>query len=118
MRWVVLLASSLLEAVWASALGASEGLTRPVPTAVFVVAMCLSMVGLSIALRGIAVGTAYAVWTGLGGALTVTYSMATGAEPVTMAKAALLALLMTCVVVLNLVDHRATDGTIPPGSPT
>lgn len=116
MRWTILLISSLLEAVWASSLGASHGLTRPVPTAVFAVATCLSMVGLSIALRGIAVGTAYAVWTGLGASLTVTYSMVTGAEPVTMTKAVLLALLIVCVIVLNLVDRRPEDDTIPPGN--
>jgi quaternary ammonium compound-resistance protein SugE len=113
MRWLVLLASSVLEAVWASALGASDDLSKPLPVAVFVVAMALSMAGLGIALRGIPVGTAYAVWTGLGGAMAVTYSMATGAESATMAKALLLGAMLMCVVALRVLDGdevTATDG--------
>ena len=49
MPWVILLASAVLEAVWATALGASDGLSRPVPTVVFLVALAASMVGLAVA---------------------------------------------------------------------
>lgn len=107
--WGILLLSSVLEAVWATALGESHGLTRPVPSAVFAVAMCVSMAGLAVSLRGIAVGTAYAVWTGLGGAFTVTYAMLDGAEPATAAKVILLTALLLCVVGLNLVDGRPSE---------
>lgn len=78
--WAVLLASAVAEAVWATALGASEGLTRPGPTVVFGVFTILSMLGLGRAMQAIAVGTAYAVWTGVGAALTVVWAMLTGAE--------------------------------------
>lgn len=61
--WPALLVSSVLEAVWANALSASEGFTRPLPTVVFVVATALSTVGLAYAMRHIPTGTAYAVWT-------------------------------------------------------
>ena len=64
MPWVILLASAVLEAVWATALGASEGLSRPSPTVVFLVALAASMVGLAVASESIPIGTAYAVWTG------------------------------------------------------
>lgn len=81
MPWIVLLVSAVFEAVWAVALGESETLTRPGPTIVFVLALTVSMLGLGWAARHIPIGTAYAVWTGVGAALTVIYTMATGAEP-------------------------------------
>lgn len=79
--WAVLLASAVLEAIWATALGASEGLSRPIPTVVFAVAAVLSFVGLERAVRRIALATGYAVWTGVGGALTVVWALVTGAQP-------------------------------------
>jgi quaternary ammonium compound-resistance protein SugE len=111
MPWVVLLASAVLEAVWASALAASDGLSRPGPAAVFLVAGTLSMVGLAHAVRTIPIGTAYAVWTGLGAALTVTWAMTTGDEPFSVVKAALLAGIVVAVVGLKLVGHPSADGT-------
>ena len=81
MAWLVLVVSGMLEAVWATALGRSAGLTRLGPTAVFLVAVTLSMVGLATAMRSLPVGTGYAVWVGIGAALTVGYAMVTGAEP-------------------------------------
>ncbi|MBB1032085.1 hypothetical protein G6027_14590 [Dietzia sp. SLG310A2-38A2] len=50
------------------------------------VALVVSMAGLACAMRGLSVGTAYAVWVGIGGSLIVLYAMATGAEPVSLAK--------------------------------
>ena len=86
MAWVVLLVSAFFEAVWATALGRSDGFSAPVPTAVFVVTLVLSMGGLGYALKSIPIGTAYAVWTGLGAALTVGYAMAVGDEAVSVWK--------------------------------
>ena len=79
MAWVVLVLSGVLEAVWAVALGRTEGFSRPVPSVVFVVGLVLSMLGLAYAMRTLPVGTAYAVWVGIGAALTVGFGMATGA---------------------------------------
>jgi quaternary ammonium compound-resistance protein SugE len=59
MSWIILIASGVLEAVWATALGRSEGFTKPIPSVVFVVGLVLSMGGLAWALRELAVGTAY-----------------------------------------------------------
>lgn len=81
MAWIVLVVSAVLEAVWATALGASEGFTRPVETVVFAIGCLLSMVGLERAARSIPIATAYAVWVGLGAALTVGWAIATGSQP-------------------------------------
>ena len=103
MAWIVLVASGVLETVWASALAQSRGLSRPLPTALFAVAVVLSMVGLGVALRSIPVGTGYAVWVGIGAVLTVAYAMVTGTETVSLVKVVLLAGIVGCVVGLKLV---------------
>lgn len=114
MAWVVLLVSGVLEAVWATALGASEGFTRPVETAVFAGATIASVVGLGHAMRTIPTGTAYAVWTAVGTVLTVGYAVATGAEPLTWPKAVFLVGIVGCVVGLKSLpggpDADARDG--------
>ena len=102
MAWVVLVLSGVLEAVWAVALGKSEGFTRLTPSLVFLVGLVLSMVGLAYALRTIPIGTGYAIWVGIGAALTVAYGMASGAESVTALKVLLLVGLIGCVVGLKL----------------
>jgi quaternary ammonium compound-resistance protein SugE len=102
MSWVVLVLSGVLEAVWATALGRSEGLSRPGPSVVFGVALALSMAGLGWAMRDLPVGTAYAVWVGIGAVLTVGVAMATGEEPVTLVRLLLVAGLVGCVVGLKL----------------
>ncbi len=90
MVWVVLVVSGVLEAVWATALGKSDGFTRPAPTVVFAVALLLSMAGLGYAMRELPVGTSYVVWVGVGAVLTVAYAMTTGAEAFSAIKALLL----------------------------
>lgn len=102
MAWVILLASAVLEAVWATALGASEGLTRPVPTLVFAVFAVLSLVGLGRAMRSIPIGTAYATWTGVGALLTVLWAAVAGTEPLTPLKAVFLLGIIGCVAGLKL----------------
>lgn len=103
MSWLVLVLSGVLEAVWATALGRSDGLTRPAPTAVFLAALSLSMAGLAYAMRELPVGTSYAVWVGIGAALTIAYAMWTGEEPVSALRLLLLAGIVGCVVGLKLV---------------
>lgn len=102
MSWIVLVLSGALEAVWATALGRSEGLTRLTPSIVFAVALAGSMAGLGWAMRDLPVGTAYAVWVGIGAALTVTWAMATGAEPVSLVRVLLIVGLVACVVGLKV----------------
>ncbi|TXR58065.1 DMT family transporter [Quadrisphaera setariae] len=103
MSWLVLVLSGVLEAVWATALGRSEGFTRPGPTVVFAVVILASMAGLAYAMRELPVGTSYAVWVGIGATLTVAYAMATGTEPVSVLKVVFLAMIVGGVVGLKLV---------------
>jgi quaternary ammonium compound-resistance protein SugE len=103
MAWLVLVLSGVLEAAWATALGRSEGFTRPGPTITFGIALALSMAGLAYAMRSLPVGTAYAVWVGIGAVLTVVYAMVTGAEPFSFVRALLLAGIVGCVVGLKIV---------------
>ena len=103
MSWVVLIVSGVLEAVWATALGRSEGFTRLWPSIVFGVALLASMGGLAFALREIPTGTAYAVWVGIGASLTVAYAMITGEESFSIVRMLLLLGLVGCVVGLKLV---------------
>ncbi|MQW76993.1 QacE family quaternary ammonium compound efflux SMR transporter [Nocardioides sp. dk4132] len=104
MSWLVLVLSGGLEAVWALALGRSEGFTRLAPTAVFAVAVTASMAGLAWSMRTIPTGTAYAVWVGIGATLTVAWSMATGAEDASVVKVLLLAGIVGCVIGLKVVS--------------
>lgn len=102
MSWIVLVLSGVLEAVWATALSRSEGFSRLGPSVVFLVACALSMAGLAYALRELPVGTAYAVWVGIGAVTTVAWAMATGAEPISLVKVLLLLGIVGCVAGLKL----------------
>lgn len=104
MAWVILIVSGILEAVWATALGKSEGFTKLWPSVTFFGALALSMGGLAWAMRDIPTGTAYAVWVGIGAALTVIWAMITGDADVSWLKLALIAGLVGCIVGLKLVD--------------
>ena len=101
MAWIILVISGILEAVWATALGRSDGLSQRGPTAVFVVALVLSMAGLAQAMRTIPTGTAYAVWVGIGASLTVVYAMVTGTEPITVWRSIFLALIIAGIIGLK-----------------
>ena len=103
MSWLVLVLSGILEAVWASALSRSDGLTRPAPTLVFFVALALSMGGLARAMRDLPAGTSYAVWVGIGAVLTVAWAMATGTEPVSTLKVVFLLAIVAGITGLKLV---------------
>ncbi|MFD6178007.1 MULTISPECIES: DMT family transporter [unclassified Isoptericola] len=115
--WGVLLASAVLEAVWATALDASRGFTVPVDTIVFLVALTLSMLGLGYAAKHIPIGTAYAIWTGIGAALTVAWAMASGAETASALKVLFLAGIIGCAIGLKLVGDKA-EGRERPEAPT
>lgn len=104
MAWVVLVVSGVFEAVWATALGRSEGFTRLGPSVLFFVALALSMGGLAFAMRSLPTGTSYAVWVGVGASLTIVYAMLTGSEPFSWVRVALLGGLLGCIVGLRLVS--------------
>ena len=97
MFWFVLFLSGVLEAVWATALAASDGFRRPRPTVVFAISLVLSMVGLAWAMTGLPAGTAYAVWVGIGAVGTVLLAVSRGQERLDLARGLLLLLLVACV---------------------
>ena len=103
MSWLVLVLSGVLEAVWATALGKSEGFSRLAPSVVFLVALGFSMTGLAYAMRELPVGTSYAVWVGIGAVLTVAYAMAFDGEAISVLKILFLAAIVGGVLGLKLV---------------
>ena len=104
MAWLILVLSGMLEAVWATALSASNGFQHKGYTALFLIAMVVSMVGLAYAMTELPTGTAYAVWVGIGATLTVLWGMVSGRERASWAKGLLLALLIGCVIGLKAVS--------------
>ena len=102
MAWLVLVVSGLLETVWAVALDRSAGFSRPLPIAVFVVGLVLSMLGLGVALRSIPVGTAYAIWVGIGAVGTAVVGMLALGEHAGLPRLLSLALVVAGVVGLKV----------------
>ncbi|MEW2357091.1 multidrug efflux SMR transporter [Spirillospora sp. NPDC029432] len=103
MVWVILIVAGLLETVWAAALEASARFTRLWPTVLFVVALALSMWGLGHALHSLPLGTAYAVWTGIGAVGAAVYGMVFLDDPVTAARLLCLLLIVAGVVGLRVI---------------
>ena len=103
MAWLVLVVSGLFEAVWATALSRSDGLTKLGPSVLFLVAAGISMLGLSSAMKSIPVGTSYAVWVGIGAVTTAAWAMSSGEETVSVAKILLLLGIVACVIGLKFV---------------
>lgn len=104
MEWVVLIASGLLEAVWATALSASKGFRKLWPSVLFVISLAASMAGLAYAMNAIPTGTAYAVWVGIGAVLTLVLAVFRREERMTILRGALLALLVASVIGLKAVS--------------
>jgi quaternary ammonium compound-resistance protein SugE len=102
MAWFILIVSGLLETVWALALGRSAGFTKLVPSLAFAVAAVFSMAGLGYALRSLPVGTAYAVWVGIGVAGTAVAGVALYGETVSLPRLLSLLLVISGVVGLKL----------------
>lgn len=113
MPWIILLLSAVFEAIWATALGMSNGFSEPAPTIVFFIALAISMVGLGWSLKHIPIGTAYAVWVGVGAVLTVAYAMATGTESISLGKVIFITGIIAAVVGLKLVPHATHDESQP-----
>lgn len=102
MSWMLLVLAGLLEAGWALALPATQGLSRPGPTAGFVALLAASMLALAKAAETIPIGTAYGVWVGIGAVGTAVAGMALHGDPATPARIAFLVLLVVAVVGLKL----------------
>ncbi len=102
MNWLLLLVAGCFEIAWAIGLKYTEGFTRPWPTLLTVSAMIISIALLGLTMRTLPVGTAYAVWVGIGAAGTVLFSAVLFAEPVDLMKGASLVLILLGVLGLKL----------------
>ncbi len=105
MPWLMLIAAGLLEVGWASALPATAGLTRPLPTAAFLAALAGSMYLLARATETIPLGTAYSVWVGIGAVGAAIVGLAFHGESASPARLAFLALLIIAIVGLKATSH-------------
>ena len=110
MSWFLVFVSGLLEVGWAVGLKASAGLTRPVPTVLTIAGMIASFALLSIAVRQLPIGTAYAVWVGIGAVGTAVLGMVIYKEPASAVRLGCLALIVVGIVGLKLTVSPAPGG--------
>lgn len=103
MAWAILIVAGLFETVWAVGLKFTQGFTRPWPTTIVIGALVISMALLERAVRDLPVGTAYAVWTGIGTVGTALVAMAFLKEPANAARLLGIGLIVAGIVVLKLV---------------
>jgi quaternary ammonium compound-resistance protein SugE len=104
MQWIVLLLAGLLEVVWAVGLKYTEGFTRLVPSAVTLAAMAGSVVLLGLALRTLPLGTAYAIWTGIGTVGTVIWGIMMLNEPASLARLVCIAMIVAGIAGLKILS--------------
>jgi quaternary ammonium compound-resistance protein SugE len=102
MSWTLLFFAGLFEVAWAIGLKYTEGFSRPLPSALTVAAMIASVVLLGLAMKELPVGTAYAVWTGIGTVGTVILGIALLGDPVTPTRLACLGLIVLGIAGLKL----------------
>ncbi|WP_336667131.1 quaternary ammonium compound efflux SMR transporter SugE [Enterobacter mori] len=105
MSWIILFIAGLLEVVWAIGLKYTHGFTRLTPSVITVTAMIVSVVMLSWAMRTLPVGTAYAVWTGIGAVGAAITGILLLGESASLARIASLALIVAGIVGLKLSTH-------------
>ncbi|WKW38246.1 quaternary ammonium compound efflux SMR transporter SugE [Enterobacter mori] len=105
MSWIILFIAGLLEVVWAIGLKYTHGFTRLTPSVITVTAMIVSIVMLSWAMRTLPVGTAYAVWTGIGAVGAAITGILLLGESASLARIASLALIVAGIVGLKLSAH-------------
>ena len=102
MNWLILIIAGLFEVVWATALKMSNGFRNPLADAVFVAGMALSVWLLAVAMKSIPMGTAYAVWTGVGAVGGFVAGIALFGESASALRIASAALIVAGIVGLKL----------------
>jgi quaternary ammonium compound-resistance protein SugE len=109
LAWTLLFVAGLLEIGWAVGLKYTEGFTRPVPTVLTVASMAASMALLGLAVRHLPIGTAYAVWTGIGTVGTALLGIYLFKEPATAARLVCIGLIVSGILGLKFLAP-----TMPP----
>lgn len=102
MAWIILFVAGLFEIGWAVGLKFTEGFTRPVPTVLTAVSLVASMGLLGWAVKSLPLGTAYAVWTGVGAVGTAIVGILLFKEPATAGRLVCLALIVSGILGLKL----------------
>lgn len=102
MAWLYLFIAGVLEVVWAVGLKYTEGFTRPLPSLITVVALSASFALLGLALRSLPLGTAYAIWTGIGTIGTVIVGMLVFNDPATPLRLACIGLILSGIIGLKV----------------
>ncbi|MBL8658997.1 MAG: quaternary ammonium compound efflux SMR transporter SugE [Rhodospirillales bacterium] len=103
MAWLILLAAGLFEVGWAVGLKYTDGFSRLMPTALTVASMIVSLLLLGLALRTLPLGTAYAVWTGVGTVGTAIAGILLFGEPTQVLRLVCIGLIVAGIVGLKLV---------------
>ncbi|MEV4016627.1 multidrug efflux SMR transporter [Nonomuraea angiospora] len=102
MNWIVLLLAGLVEVAWSQSIKPTHNFTRPVPTLVCLVLMAAAVWLLSQAMNTLPVGTAYAVFTGIGAVGAITLGIALNDDPVSVGRMAALALIVGGIVLARV----------------
>lgn len=105
MAWIYLLLAGLFEVVWAIGLKYTDGFTRLWPTAITVTAMVISIALLAMAVKTLPIGTAYAIWTGIGAVGAVALGIVLFGDPATLPRLLCVALIVVGIVGLKLTAH-------------
>ena len=109
MSWILLIIAGLLEIGWAVGLKFTEGFTRPVASVLVVLAMAASLFLLSVAVREIPLGTAYAIWVGIGALGAVILGAVLFHEPLTVTRALLMLILLGAILGLKFTSTSANE---------
>ena len=104
MSWLILFLAGLFETVWATGLKYTEGFSRPLPTAGTLAAMTVSVWLLSVAMKELPLGTAYAVWTGIGAVGAVILGVILFQDPLTLPRIFCVGLIVAGLVGLKMVS--------------
>lgn len=104
MSWLLLVLAGLVEIVWSQSIKPTDGFTRPLPTVVCVVIGALSVYLLSLAMRGLPVGTAYAVFTGIGAVGAIALGMLVHRDPLSAGRALALSMIVGGIVLARVTN--------------
>ena len=102
--WLLLAAAGVLEVAWAVGMKYTNGFSRPLPSAVVLIVALASFALLGLAMKALPVGTAYAVWVGIGAAGAALFGIVLFGEPATAARIGCVLLIVAGVVGLKIVD--------------
>lgn len=104
MKWLILIVAGLFEMGWAIGLKYSQGFTKPIPGMFTIVGMIASFYFLALSLKSIPLGTAYAIWTGIGTVGTVTLGIVLFKEPIYITKLVFIGFILVGIVGLKVVS--------------